>query len=47
MPMGQGVQEMHMRMGQAQGVDAFVSNMQHAQVKCRRPGVEIWASIGI
>ena len=28
----QGVQEMNMRMGQAQGVDAFVANMQHAQV---------------
>ena len=28
----QGVQEMNMRMGHAQGVEAYMPNMQHAQV---------------
>ena len=30
----QGVQEMNMRMGHAQGVEAYMPNMQHAQVMC-------------
>ena len=41
LPHASTVQELNMRMGYAQGVEAFVPNMQHAQVWCLRERIVV------